>query len=79
MIKVIKKPKYSVVCKGCGSTLTFEPEDVTHRADRHCNLPAMEGGDEPSIIDRFFITCPVCDSHPNVAGIVSKKIKILNI
>jgi len=79
MIRVIKKPKDAVVCKSCGSTLTFESEDIIHRADRHCNLPAMEGGDKSTTIDRYFIVCPVCDSHPNVAGIVSKKMKILNI
>ncbi len=75
MIKVIKKPKYSVICKGCGNALEFEAEDVICEFDGYCNVSSTEGGEEPFEVKRYFINCPICEGYPNVSTVTSKKIK----
>ena len=76
MITIIKKPKYSVVCQ-CGETLAFDAWEVEYKPDEvYGDVPASEGGEKASyIVDRYAITCPKCGSHPNVARIISAKMK----
>lgn len=78
MITVVKKSKYSILCQ-CGETLVFETEDVVYKADRvYGNVPASEGGEQASyVVDRYFIACPKCGSHPNIARVASAKMKEL--
>jgi hypothetical protein len=71
MPKAIKKPKYSVVCKGCGNTVKFKAEDILYKYDRISGAP--DGVPAP-YVDRYFVECK-CGSHPNVARIASEEMK----
>ncbi|MCX6739124.1 MAG: hypothetical protein NT098_03690 [Candidatus Parcubacteria bacterium] len=77
MVIVIKKTRYTVDCKGCNNTLQFDADDVEHKKDEvYGDVPASEGGEKASyFVNRYFISCPVCGSHVNVAKIASAEMK----
>ncbi|MCX6736223.1 MAG: hypothetical protein NTZ13_04020 [Candidatus Parcubacteria bacterium] len=77
MVTVITKTRYTVTCGGCKNTLQFDADDVQHKKNEvYGDVPASEGGEKASfIVDRYFIVCPQCSAHPNVAKIVSGKMK----
>ncbi len=77
MVIVIKKTRHTVTCGGCKSVLQFDADDVRHKKNEvYGDVPASEGGEKASyFVDRYFIVCPECCAHPNVAKIASAKMK----
>ncbi len=72
MPKIIEISKISVICKVCHSILTFKAKEITHRVDTYstdCAVPELVK------VDRYFIECPKCKNHPNVAKIATDEMK----
>ncbi|MCK9352249.1 MAG: hypothetical protein WCT49_03495 [Candidatus Paceibacterota bacterium] len=67
----VKNQKCSVLCK-CGKTIKITVEKIHYRQDRYSTDTAIK---EKVKVDRFWVVCPKCDDHPNVAGIVSEEMK----
>lgn len=67
-----KEPKYFVVC-GCGEKIKITVKKIYYRLDSYSIDCAVK---EKVKVDRFWVICPKCGNHPNVAKIISEEMQI---
>lgn len=71
MVATAKKAQYHVICR-CGKILKITAKNIHYRFDEYSSDPAVK---EKVKVERFWIVCPKCDAHPNVARIISEEMK----
>jgi hypothetical protein len=67
-----KEQKYFVVCR-CGKKIKITAKKICCRHDEYSADCAIK---EKVNVDRFWVVCPKCKGHPNVARIIPEEMKL---